>query len=560
MSSLLRIKLQPTSKKAVLRQYSPTSMTNAYNLVKDRGVSVYMAAKLHGVPTSTLRDRVDNRVSIETVKSGPEPVLTLEEEAKLCAHLKELAEVGYGYTRAETIALASDYTVALGKRNVDNPFSMKWFYGFMKRWPELNVVRPSSLSEQRAKCDSDTCIYNYFCELNRIVSKYALSDKPQNIYNIDEKGINTEFKPPNVVAGKASKQQTIMAERSKTVTVIGGGNALGQSIPPFFVFPGERLVDGLMDGKTPGADGVMTKTGWSNTDVFRKYLKDHFVKFVQGRDMSDTSLVLYDGHRSHLSVDLIEWAQDNNIVLFVLPPHTSHVLQPMDIGCFGPLQLKYSQECTTFARLNHRVVTRYDVCGLACKAYAAALNTINLQSAFKKAGIFPLLDGKTMCESLGTKTKPSMLYSCTKNDKDIALPNNEHNETSVNDTNGGKDEALQVPEQFFSKRKGVVVQKVTNKRRNVNNIVGGKALEGDTVEKLRKYHQESEKQKPHECKSVKSKQSVKQKKVSKKLSKPFTDFSQTACKPLPGPSHINLACDSSSVASNCQTDSSDESE
>ena len=79
-------------------------------------MSVYLAAKLHGVPDSTLRDRVDNKVSIDTIKSGPAPVLSLDEEAKLCAHLQELAAVGYGYTRAETVALASDYAVTLGKR------------------------------------------------------------------------------------------------------------------------------------------------------------------------------------------------------------------------------------------------------------------------------------------------------------------------------------------------------------------------------------------------------------------------------------------------------------
>ena len=117
----------------------------------------------------------------------------------------------------------------------------------------------------------------------------------------------------------------------------------------------------------------------------------HFIKCVQGRDKSDPILVLYDGHRSHISIDLIEWAQSQNIVVFVLPPHTSHVLQPMDVGCFGHLQVKYSQECTSFVRLNHRVVSRYNVCGLVCKAYGAALYPLNMQSAFQKSGNYPLV-------------------------------------------------------------------------------------------------------------------------------------------------------------------------
>ena len=52
-------------------------MINAYKMVKERGVSVYLAAKLHGVQITTLRDMVDNRVSDNTIKSGPKPVLEL---------------------------------------------------------------------------------------------------------------------------------------------------------------------------------------------------------------------------------------------------------------------------------------------------------------------------------------------------------------------------------------------------------------------------------------------------------------------------------------------------
>ncbi|XP_053405107.1 uncharacterized protein LOC128546129 [Mercenaria mercenaria] len=360
---------------------------------------------MHGVPITTLRDRVDNRISLDTTKSGPEPVLSLEQEARLCRHLTSYAEVGYGYTRAEVIGLATEYAVSLGKRTPDKPFSLQWFYDFMKRWTELKLVKPSSLSEQRAKCANETSVKNYFNELESIMSKYDLKSKPQNIYNIDEKGINTEYKPPNVIAGSNCKAQAVMAERSKTVTIIGCGNALGVQIPPYFVFPGERFLDNLLDGKTPGADGTMTKSGWSNYDIFSKYIKCRFLKYVQGRDSNEAILVLYDGHRSHFSIGLIDWALENNIILFVLPPHTSHILQPMDVGCFGPLQTVYSHACTAFARVNHRVVTRYDVCALACKAYTTALCPSNLQASFKRAGIYPLLDGSTMCEQLDVKTK-----------------------------------------------------------------------------------------------------------------------------------------------------------
>jgi len=144
----------------------------------------------------------------------------------------------------------------------------------------------------------------------------------------------------------------------------------------------------------------------------------HLIKYVQCQDASDTILVLYDGHRSHVAIDLINWAKENNIVLFVLPPHCSHILQPMDAGCFGPLQLKYNQECLSFARANRRAVTRYDVCGLACKAYASALSPSNVQSAFARAGVYPFKPAEEVIKSLQPKLAPSTQHTtCRPNEQ-----------------------------------------------------------------------------------------------------------------------------------------------
>ena len=78
-------------------------------------------------------------------------------------------------------------------------------------------------------------------------------------------------------------------------------------------------------------------------------------------------------------------------MLFVLPLHCSHILQPLDICCFSPMKAKFNQECQLFMRQNPgRQITRYDICALTCKAYMKGLNANNLISAFKKFGIFPL--------------------------------------------------------------------------------------------------------------------------------------------------------------------------
>ena len=109
-----------------------------------------------------------------------------------------------------------------------------------------------------------------------------------------------------------------------------------------------------------------TRKGYSNTDIFSTYVKSHFFKYVQGTDPDQHILLMYDGHRSHIS--LIEWAKQNKLILFVLPPHTSHILQPMDVGCFGPFEVLFQGEVKKFTRQKSGTsVTPYDICGLVCK-------------------------------------------------------------------------------------------------------------------------------------------------------------------------------------------------
>ena len=148
-----------------------------------------------------------------------------------------------------------------------------------------------------------------------------------------------------------------------------------------------------MKGATTGAEGVMSESGWSNSDIFKQYLQDHFLPYVRTQaSSSEPILLIFDGHASHVSPSLIEWANNHNTILFVLPAHTSHLLQPLDVAMFGPFKSFYYTECAIFMR-NHigQTITKYDMCSMACKAYLKAFIPINIQSGFRKTGIYPFL-------------------------------------------------------------------------------------------------------------------------------------------------------------------------
>ncbi|KAJ8315985.1 hypothetical protein KUTeg_005999 [Tegillarca granosa] len=109
---MFRILLKESeSKRSLYRQYSPTSVANAMQKIRSKEMSVYNAAKVYSVPETALRDWVAGRISEETIKSGPSTLLSIDEEAALVKHLSYMASLRYGYTRAEVLEIASEYTV-----------------------------------------------------------------------------------------------------------------------------------------------------------------------------------------------------------------------------------------------------------------------------------------------------------------------------------------------------------------------------------------------------------------------------------------------------------------
>ena len=73
--------------------------------------------------------------------------MSTEEEQKLVEHIKYMANIGYGYTKSNIQYMARNYAEAVGK-TVKGPEALSncWFYGFMRRWPELKTVKPQKLA------------------------------------------------------------------------------------------------------------------------------------------------------------------------------------------------------------------------------------------------------------------------------------------------------------------------------------------------------------------------------------------------------------------------------
>ena len=49
-------------------------------------------------------------------------------------------------------------------------------------------------------------------------------------------------------------------------------------------------------------------------------------------------ILLTDGHKTHINIDVIDVCLENDITLFCLPIHMTHALQPLDVAVFKSLK------------------------------------------------------------------------------------------------------------------------------------------------------------------------------------------------------------------------------
>ena len=220
----------------------------------------------------------------------------------------------------------------------------------------------------------------------------------------------------------------------------------------------------LLDGVSAGASGTVSPSGWSNTDIFFYYMKNHLQLILPFRDADNPTLVLYDGHKSLVSLGLIQWAKENPIVA------TFYSLWMF--LCYGPFENAWNAALHQHLRTSGGI-TRYDVCKIACKVYSQTLTSMNIQSAFKTCGIFPFND-KVVTDSV---VPPSLTFH-------KAQPSMTTCEKSTDS-----------PSLFLEKRGGEVLSnvKVTKTRKTLSEVVAGKPLTEDDVLDQVKDHIETNK-------------------------------------------------------------------
>jgi hypothetical protein len=183
----------------------------------------------------------------------------------------------------------------------------------------------------------------------------------------------------------------VIAGRQEWVTAIECVNALGTALPPLVIFKAVHTNTAWIPAHTPSNWQFSTSnSGWTSDSHGFEWLQRQFDPLTRPEDPSERRLLTLDGHSSHITANFIAYCMNNQIDLLVLPPHTSHVLQPLDISIFQPLKRALATETDRLAALDSGRIPRIEWTEAYIRARKKAFSSKNIQIGWKATGLWPL--------------------------------------------------------------------------------------------------------------------------------------------------------------------------
>ena len=380
--------------------YSQVSLDKAYEAVVSKQMSLRRAAEEYGIPRSTLHDKVSGKVALHSKKDHKRH-LTDEEELAVIEFLEGCASVGYAKSRSDVIALA---TQLARMRNPTAELTKGWWDSFRRRHPEVSLRQAEPISYARAVANDPAVVNKYFDLLDDVIRSNNLTQRPGQIFNCDETGLALAHKPPKVVV--KSRQQhpyAITSGNKAQITVLACASASGYSIPPMIIYDRKSLSNEMIEGEVPDTFYGLSDSGWMDSTLFEEWFKNHFLRHAPA---ARPLLLLLDGHASHYNPSVLRMALEQQVILFCLPPYTTHLLQPLDNGVFSSLKINWRKQCQAFFNSNpRRLLNRHNFNQVFCSAWLQGMTIANVITCFKSAGIYPMNRNAVLSQICGEEAK-----------------------------------------------------------------------------------------------------------------------------------------------------------
>lgn len=159
------------------------------------------------------------------------------------------------------------------------------------------------------------------------------------------------------------------------------------TLPSYVVYSGKNLYQEWTAGGPNGAKYTTSSNGWMEEDTFFDWVMNAFLSNIpEARPVT----LIFDGHASHITLPLVKLAPSNQITVLRLPSHTTHYLQPLDVGVYGPLKISWEKILVKYAHQHLGRALSKDEFPRLVKDLWETIKPESKMSGFRSCGIVPL--------------------------------------------------------------------------------------------------------------------------------------------------------------------------
>ena len=373
-----------------MHAYTEIDSQNAIQAVKN-GCSQYQASKQYNIPRSTLQNRLRGGNSRKSVNHDRQKLSATEE-----AYLANWARIQYAFGLPLThrqLRLAAQKLLAISGQ--DTNLGKHWTTSFLQRNRSIKAIKGTYIEKSRMEAVTPEKIREMYAIFEEPLVKVI---RPQNRWNVDETGIMDGINFPGLFLGPSEKQQAVKKSQGKSDwrSIIECISAEGNTLPPTVIFSGKNvqqqwfLNNPREQAKLQSWQFICTESGHSCNSISLEWLQTVFIPLTNPGGQ-DWRLLILDGHKSHVSDEFLLECQTHRIWLAFLPPHSTHITQPLDISIFSSLKTYYRQFRDDVALIsNADTISKEDFLMCYHRARIQAFSAQNIRSGWRQSGLWPV--------------------------------------------------------------------------------------------------------------------------------------------------------------------------
>ena len=356
--------------------------------------SLHAAAKSTGVSRTSLHRRYHGSGNRKT-SSTKLLKLYPEEEQAIVKHIRAQTEAGFPIPYRLLPVLGS---IVLARREIDAENSVEvgqcWPTRFINRNPEIRSCKPRVMEQLRLHGASAGRVQDWFDIFESVMARPGVN--PINVYNMDESGLQIGVLPSSMkrlVSTDVDLPYFRSPQNRESVTSIECISGMGRALSPAIIMRAKSHVSYWYPTEDVdqyrGWHFALSDRGYTDNELGFEWLKNVFDPQTKDVAGDQPRVLVLDGHGSHESIEFMSFCLTNNIFLCRLPAHSSHLTQPLDVGCFSPLKTYYRQELSKVLAGGATSVNKPLFIHLYHLARVKTFTRSNIESAWAGSGLYP---------------------------------------------------------------------------------------------------------------------------------------------------------------------------